>query len=88
MVPINFWRNYDPFKIKEHFSCSKIDQVRAFFVNPSKRDVKRNFSFNSKSLKQPEAEVVPSSSLVEVGVGVILLFWVGQWIGVEWFEKS
>ena len=35
MVPINFWRNSDPFKKKEHFSSSKIDQVRAFFVNPS-----------------------------------------------------
>ena len=34
MVPINFWRNSDPFK-KEHFSSSKIYWVRAFFVNLS-----------------------------------------------------
>ena len=30
MVPINFWRNSDPFKKEEHFSTSKIDRVRAF----------------------------------------------------------
>ena len=35
MVPINFWRNSDPFKKKEHFSSSKIERVRAFFVNLS-----------------------------------------------------
>ena len=36
MVPINFWRNSDPFKKKEHFSSSKIDRVRAFLIKPSK----------------------------------------------------
>ena len=36
MVPINFWRNSDPFKKKKHFSSSKIDRVRAFLVNLSK----------------------------------------------------
>ena len=35
MVPINFWRNSDPFKKKEHFSSSKNDRVRAFFANLS-----------------------------------------------------
>ena len=28
MVPINFWRNSDPFKKKEHFSSSKTDRIR------------------------------------------------------------
>ena len=36
MVPINFWRDSDPFKKKEHFSSSKIDRVRAFLINLSK----------------------------------------------------
>ena len=35
IVPINFWQNSDPFKKKEHFSSSKIDRVRAFFINIS-----------------------------------------------------
>ena len=35
MVPINFWRNSDLFKKKEHFSSSKIDRVRVFLVNLS-----------------------------------------------------
>ena len=47
-----------------------------------------------KDKEQAEAEVVPSSSLVEievwagVGVEVFLLFRVGGWSGVEWLEKS
>ena len=36
MVPINFWRNSDPFKKEEHFSSSKMDRVRAFLINLSK----------------------------------------------------
>ena len=35
MVPINFWQNSDPFKKKEHFSSSKTNRVKAFFVNLS-----------------------------------------------------
>ena len=53
-----------------------------------------------KSNERAEAEFVPSSSLVEVEVGVkvevcvevevgvILLFRVGGWSGLEWLEKS
>ena len=41
MVPINFWRNSDPFKRKQHFSSSKIDRV---FDKSLK-------NFHSKSLK-------------------------------------
>ena len=39
-----------------------------------------------KNIKQSETEVVPSSCLVEVEVGVILLFRVGGFLGggVEW----
>ena len=35
MVSINFWQNSDPFKNEEHFSSSKIDRLRAFFINLS-----------------------------------------------------
>ena len=30
IVPIEFWRNSDLFKKKEHFSSSKIDKMRTF----------------------------------------------------------
>ena len=33
LVPINFWRNSDPFEKKEHLSSSKNDRFRAFLVN-------------------------------------------------------
>ena len=33
IVPISFWQDSDPFKKKEHFSGSKIDGIRAFFIN-------------------------------------------------------
>ena len=33
IVRISFWRNYEPFKKHTHFSNSKNDQARAFFVN-------------------------------------------------------
>ena len=52
MVPINFWRNSDLFKKKEHFSSSKIDKVRAF-QRKSLKIFKENLSNTKhKSLKR------------------------------------
>ena len=51
MVPINFWRNSDLFKKKEHFSSSKIDNFRAF-QRKSLKIFKENLSnTKQKSLK-------------------------------------
>ena len=51
MVPINFWRNSDLFKKKEHLSSSKIDNFRAF-QRKSLKIFKENLSnTKQKSLK-------------------------------------
>ena len=54
MVPINYWRNSDPFK-KKHFCSSNIDLVRAF--------LKISQIFISKSMKYGTEmfETVPQS---------------------------
>ena len=51
-VPINFWRNSDPFKKKEHFSSSKIDRVRAFFCKSLKFWLVNLSNTEQKCLKQ------------------------------------
>ena len=55
MAPINFWRNSDLFKKKEHFSSSKTDEVRAFLDKSLKFSIENLSKANDKSLKLSKA---------------------------------
>ena len=53
MVPINFWRNSDPFKKKEHFSSSKTDRVNeSIFCQSYKFSIVNLSNRGQKYLKQ------------------------------------